>query len=122
MTNKQQNKAIAKLCGWRQEFIHGNGIDSEVWIHPNGIDCKQDEWFPSYSTDLNACYEMEKSLKGNDDIKYVNELFYCVGINRLYYMGAEPLAFPADRQMKVINATAAQRAKAFLRTFGKWKE
>jgi len=67
-------------------------------------------------------HEVVEMLKGDDDIKYVNYLFASVGINRYFYMGATPEAFPADRQMKVINASALKRAEAFLRTIDKWKE
>ena len=26
--------ALAESHGWRHEFIHGNGVDDYVWIHP----------------------------------------------------------------------------------------
>jgi hypothetical protein len=124
MTNQQKNEAISDACPRRFERRHEFACHYET----------EDNWYFQYNgqwtrclngsiiDDLNAMYEAETGLKGDKDIKYVNELFHRVGINRLYYMGAEPLAFPADRQMKVINATAAQRAEAFLRTIGKWKE
>ena len=29
-----QEKQEAEALGWRQEYIHGNGVDDNVWIHP----------------------------------------------------------------------------------------
>ena len=26
--------ALAESHGWRHEFIHGNGVDDYVWVHP----------------------------------------------------------------------------------------
>ena len=53
-----------------------------------------------YSGDLNACHEMEKSLP-----KDLN-----TWVDYLEWINYEP------------DATAMQRAEAFLRTVGKWKE
>jgi len=134
MHKDEINKIIAEFCGWkniRELDYQPIGTDpyidgpSQVWvgIHPESdVDSKEYEVIPDYCNDLNAMHEVVEMLKGDDDIKYVNYLFASVGINRYYYMGATPEAFPADRQMKVINASALQRAEAFLRTIDKWEE
>ena len=62
---------------------------------------------PNYSGDLNACFEMEKSL---DAAQWAS-----------YWSFLEPLACMPNNT-PIIFATAAQRAEAFLRTVGKWKE
>jgi hypothetical protein len=100
-----------RILGKRPSFHNGKIVSYTV-----------DQYVPDYCGDLNEMHEVVEMLKGDDDIKYVNYLFASVGINRYFYMGATPEAFPADRQMKVINASALKRAEAFLRTIDKWKE
>lgn len=61
---------------------------------------------PNYPEDLNACHEMEKSL-GDEQQK------------RLY---VDHLAWLMRKGEFTVMAPARQRAEAFLRTVGKWKE
>jgi hypothetical protein len=126
MTNRAINKAIAEYLSWKELDFHLDGkriLGKRPSFH-NGkiVSYTVDQYVPDYCGDLNEIHEVVEMLKGDDDIKYVNYLFASVGINRYYYMGATPEAFPADRQMKVINASALKRAEAFLRTIDKWKE
>lgn len=112
MTPEKQRIAIAEACGW---WISES---LSIWQHKT-----KDGAPPDYLNDLNAMHEAEKLLQWTDqDIKYTNYLFDAVGINRFYYTGATPEAFPADRQFAVFHANATQRAKAFLRTIDKWEE
>lgn len=64
---------------------------------------------PDYCADLNAMHEAEKMLTGSLKSGYGYELWDVVGSKTL---GA----------FENINATARQRAEAFLRTLGKWEE
>jgi len=59
---------------------------------------------PDYCNDLNAMHEAEKTLQ-----------HYGVFVDKL----AEIMGQPRQGIM-LVNATAAQRAEAFLRTIGKW--
>ena len=94
MTNEEINIAIAEACGYKTGYR-----DPEAW-HP----------LPDYLNDLNAMHDAE-------------ELFY-----------AKPDTLEGAERMRdyskwlcliakyPLRATAAQRAEAFLKTIGKWKE
>lgn len=97
--------AIAEACGWR---FHPDGSG---YIPPNG-----NEWIgrgyksltdcvPDYPNDLNAMHEAEGVLFGIACENYARQL---CGVGLLYY--------------PVAHATARQRAEAFLRTIGKWRD
>ena len=97
MTNEQINIAIAEACGWEGhpfcKDMMGNHFPG--WDTP-----------PDYCSDLNAMHEAEKIFDNALYCRYIDEL--CTqaikGKNCMYL------------------ATAAQRAEAFVRTIGKWKE
>jgi hypothetical protein len=95
MTNEQINIAIAKACGWGNDDIE-RGYTL----------CQFSEIVPDYCNDLNAMHEAEKIFDNALYCRYIDEL--CTqaikGKNSMYL------------------ATAAQRAEAFLKTIGKWKE
>ncbi len=95
MTPEQQRSAIAEACGWKTGYR-----DPEAW-HP----------LPDYLNDLNAMHEAEKVLSRGQNYNQSR------GFGR--YKTA--LAEVCDEQHP-IDATAAQRAEAFLRTIGKWQE
>jgi hypothetical protein len=92
MIPKEQRIAIAEACGWTK------GYD---WSRSDGIGV-----LPDYLNDLNAMHEAEKALDGMDQLTYLAKLHegnhYCSWAGTC--------------------ATAAQRAEAFLKTIGKWKE
>ena len=97
MTDEQINRAIAEACGWSME--------DGVWVWTaDGIDCTYYELW-DWANDLNAMHEAEKVL--TDDQR---EVFYPRNLGAW------------QRPFNVIYATARQRAEAFLRTLGKWKE
>jgi len=97
MTEEQINIAIAEACGVAHEDKWGS-----IYKTPHGY--VRD--VPDYCNDLNAIHEAEKIFDNALYCRYIDEL--CTqaikGKNCMYL------------------ATAAQRAKAFLRTIGKWKE
>jgi hypothetical protein len=97
----RQRIAIAKACGFK-------------WSeYSDELGQLVAEFMPDYLKDLNAIHEAEKVLTQQQRIEYVCELGYIwTGRN--------------DRAILnwwfVHDATAAQRAEAFLRTIGKWED
>lgn len=108
MSKYQINIAIAEACGWT--FI--NQVDK----HPHGLppDGKKDRYtspLPDYRNDLNAMHEAERVLVRNDSLHSVGSwLLY------LHYLSI------VTGEQHPIDAPAAQRAEAFLRTLGKWED
>ena len=106
MTDEQINKAIAKALGLKIEIERitrrGNPDQNRVqlWclIEPHG-------WrrLPNYCNDLNAMHEATQSLTKDQLRWYRNLLIEMTGT------------------FEAIDATAAERAEAFLRTIGKWE-
>jgi len=64
---------------------------------------------PQYVYDLNAMHQAEKSLTHDQHIDYMEHLGMCSDD-----YGHKVWAY--------VQATAAQRAEAFLRTIGKWED
>jgi hypothetical protein len=97
MTDQQQRIAIAEACGWHCNQFGLWGID-----FADGVSGSP----PDYLNDLNAMHEAEKVLTAEQRRSYVNCIFN----------------LPVSECESNTFATAAQRAKAFLRAIGKWKE
>lgn len=95
MNPEQQRIAIAEACGWKTGYR-----DPEAW-HP----------LPDYLNDLNAMHEAEKILAEDNREEYLNILY---GVCNPHSM--------INDAWNLNCATAAQRAEAFLRTIGKWKQ
>lgn len=109
MTDEQINAAIAEACGWTQVNVkHGSRRA------PNA-DYVGSKFIPNYCADLNAMHEAEKVLMQNNNWRigeYEARLFSSVGeMNNVSSGRGVRLCF---------QATARQRAEAFLRTLGKW--
>lgn len=116
MTEEEQRIAIAEACGWEHWF---DGVANR-WknkkspygyqIHP-GL---KEGGLPDYLNDLNAMHEAEKQLvtarQQNDFIANIAEICW-----------ADESGANNQVVFNQLNATAAQRAEAFLRTLGKWK-
>ena len=102
MTDDEINVAIAEACGWSKE-------DGVYFWTANGIDCTCPELW-DWCNDLNAMHEAEKVLTE-------------MGVNKWwayanYILRNKPTPFGAET---AIHATARQRAEAFLRTLGRWR-
>lgn len=97
MTPEAQRVAIAEACGWKTKYR-----DPEAW-HP----------LPDYLNDLNAMYDAEGVL-GPKWASYCEKL--------LEIVEPEPRTLEVCHYWNLLHATSAQRAEAFLRTIGKWKE
>ena len=107
MTDDQINAAIAEACGWRKE----DGV--YMWT-ANGIDYTcPDLW--DWANDLNAMHEAEQHLWRKDwfmRYDYVDELGKLQNPHNWQRMEASDM----------LDATARQRAEAFLKTLGKWED
>ena len=112
MSPEQQRIAIAEACGWTEiEVVEGM---------PFGIlDSRTDEsprLVPDYLNDLNAMHEAEKYLAGYPSKEWDNYIMDLHAVTQ--YTPSGKLSEIAC----ITHATAAQRAEAFLRTLGLWKE
>lgn len=105
MSDTEINEAIAKACGWRWDV---NDKKETYWFHPNKPFLSFTKP-PDFCSDLNACHEAEKVLWTDQIPKYCKFLW-------------EAMADSPEANIGTIHATARQRAEAFLRTKGLWKE
>jgi hypothetical protein len=111
MKELDQNMAIVEFCGWKCHIPEGDAEDYGDCVHwklgQNIVYVLSD--LPSYTTDLNAMHEAEKLLTKQQIASYQFSL---------RYVTKEGMA----SDWNLINATAAQRAEALLRTIKKWKD
>ena len=106
MTNEQINIAIAEACGWNPppeamgNMTHGGGkfLSSEEWRKAH---------IPNYCKCLNAMHQAERTISDPQ-------------------LWAEYQSYLSSDVMGsvgwICHATATERAEAFLKTIGKWKE
>lgn len=111
MNDNEINIAIAEACGWQKvDELNSSLHHFRCWVEP-GTGRKQHWKFrvspPSYTTDLNAMHEAEKVLTAEQFQDYDIELTD---------------QYVLHQSNNPIHATARQRAEAFLRTLGKWKD
>lgn len=119
MTPEAQRIAIAEACGWTGIIVSYSG--ALMGFAPFNPEYDEQQWqaVPNYPEDLNAMHEAEKviSEKGESLRRcYMDNL--CVSANG-------PLSEMDGSYQEIwamCHATAAQRAEAFLRTIGKWKD
>lgn len=124
MTDVEMRVAISEACGWtecRYTGLSVQGIPPEN-IHgdrpapsPNESDNRQWYWLPDFVDDLNAMREAEKTL-GNKSFDYNKQL------KDVAFKDARVCDFSSYPGDFTWHATAKQRAEAFLRTIGKWKD
>ena len=109
MSDVQINIAIAKACGMRgvwEKKITSCGCDGQ-WDYFN----PQGNRLPDYCNDLNAMHEAENHLPSDKKEDYWYQLYE--NCRRSVFSRVED-------NYKMLHATAAQRAEAFLRTINKW--
>jgi hypothetical protein len=103
MTPEAQRIAIAEACG-------------KVYHKPTEEEKKRGSYYqyePDYLNDLNAMHEAEKVLTRSQLEHYFDNLTNCVFLSQ---------SRGERKTTWTFMSTAAQRAEAFLRTLGKWKE
>jgi predicted enzyme related to lactoylglutathione lyase len=99
MSNEEINIAIAQACGW---------TDTEIVNEGGKLMYGQTE-VPNYCGDLNDTWAAEAHLTPDQQVEFVYQL-------------SEIVAPITGESWMLIHASAFARAKAFLRTVGKWKE
>jgi hypothetical protein len=114
MTPNEQNKAIAEYCGWTHHESTSETGDVDIWM--NGPFSRYSP--PDYHSDLNAIHEAEKKLGDAVEAYAFNLLKLCAG----YSDKAPIVEADCETVFTCAHATSQQRAEAFLRTIGKWKE
>jgi hypothetical protein len=106
MNPKAQRIAIAEACGWRMGTETVEHIDGYQWTETRKFwtsPTSKIYSLPDYLNDLNAMHEATQSLTKDQLRWYRNLLIELTGT------------------FEAIDATAPQRAEAFLRTIGKWE-
>jgi hypothetical protein len=103
MSPDKQRIAIAEACGWKCPCGFKEAF--ACWVRPSAME-HQTEWLPDYLNDLNAMHEALKTQPIRIQQKYIPFLRNLCAVEG---------SWPEE-------ATAAQRAKAFLRTIGKWED
>jgi len=118
MTNRAINKAIAEYLSWKELDFHLDGkriLGKRPSFH-NGkiVSYTVDQYVPDYCNDLNEMREVERLLDDDQWLEYMLNL-------------QDVLQRNPDRGKWIVcqdnmHSTAAQRAKAFVITIGKYKE
>ena len=115
MTTDEMDRAIAEHLGWELVPLDGreiNGIPVMVWKRPDG---ERGFPIPCYSSDLNAMREAEQSLfTSYHDAK---DIF----IDRLCRIMDPASGYRKQSAVDIIDATAGQRALAFVETIRNWR-
>jgi hypothetical protein len=126
MNPEQQRIAIATACGWtelHQARCHYR-IEGQSDTYLSGVPPETRELFvgdepPFYLTDLNAMHAAEKALSHDKRLTYPAYLFQvvcdCAGDEQRSFNRIHPDAW-------AIQATSKQRAEAFLRCTGRWRD
>ena len=122
MNSEQQRIAIAEACGWTEiePCTCCDGVSRGYSPTPGA----HKKHFPDYLNDLNAMHDAEEILDASQCAEYARQLMkhhptYCVTVLDNRFAPTEEIAYET---YQLLHATASQRAEAFLRTIGKWKE
>jgi len=108
MTKEQINIAIAESLGWHHR-------EGGMWYCPDGSTVPE-TLIPNYCNDLNAMHEAWCSLTLWQHQAFRHELQAAIAYAQ---EDEEPHKGPCH---SVCNATALQRAEAYLKTIGKWND
>lgn len=103
LTPEQRRIEVAKLLGWKKKREIEPGY--WTWYSPNG-DLAGQPCIPDYCSDLNAMHEAENTMNDLQKISYIYALDRAAKPN------------PSIHDWNVINATADQRATAFIAVMG----
>lgn len=121
MKPEQQRIAIVEACGYEYDHTHPNPIKTHFFHrataeHEGDVICFND--LPDYLNDLNAMHEAILSQVGTAGFveRFNSELMAIVQRDQKRHIESAHLIF------WIGNATASQRAEAFLHTIGKWVE
>jgi hypothetical protein len=109
MNPNEINRRIAIACGWKAVTQQADDCGTfRSWgVRPNDVESMAPPYpLPNYHGDLNAMHEAEEIIKIIEG-EWGGYCGYLVKGNSWF---------------TVVDATAAQRAEAFLRTIGQWEE
>ena len=124
MTPDEMQIAIAEKCGWteiRVIWVGSGGGDTKTLCGLHPVTHKM-MTVPDYLTDLNAMHEAEKVLTHVQQCVFIDTLDAVIRLPENIAFGDKPTKkFRLNHfgRFAVANATAAQRAEAFLRTINK---
>lgn len=121
MTDQEINIAIAEVRGWKMGVTVRPGYAGRIWLQPDAEGpMPERSSLPDYCHDLNAMNEAEEQLSPRERGDYHFWILDNDDTNaRQFVPGACP---SACELWYLTHATARQRAEAFLRTKGMWKE
>jgi len=112
MKPEQQRIAIAEACGWKPVECRN--------CRPKPCSCDTDKPNPNsppnYLNDLNAMHEAEQTLWEKDWTSRHDFVDQLARILRPIH------GYRKQSGVDLLDASAAQRAEAFLRTINKWEE
>lgn len=113
MTPQDQQIAIAEACGWDvDDELEDGALMGHILREGSGF--KAWDLVPDYLNDLNTIHEaVMNHLGGNEDLFYEE-------LARIVNGEAEP-HWSDDRHF-LINATAPQRAEAYLKAINRWTD
>ena len=115
MTPDEINRAIAEHLGWKNVHVYEDDAGPPIHCGTPPGPIPYDAVIPRYSEDLNAMREAEKTAFKS------STLWLEFACNILSVLEAADMSV-TDGMTCVLQATAAQRAEAFLRTVGKWRD
>ncbi len=111
MTNEEKRIKIAEACGWTDDFAEYKGKQKGGLLLPyrfiNKTTGEKRFHVPDYFSDLNACHEMEKTLKPMGGLWFHD---YTVRLLEICTLEGN----------HAYCATASQRAEAFGKTMNLW--
>jgi hypothetical protein len=118
MNNRAINKALAEFLGWKELDFHLDGKrilgDRPTFSNGKVISYTVDQYVPDYCNDLNLMHEAEKLLDDDQWLEYM--------LNLQDVLQRDPHRGKWVVCQDNMHSTAAQRAKAFVKTIDKWKE
>lgn len=118
MTDAEIRIEIAQACGWRPDQANIGPAHQKVngWWHNAKFHVESQ--LDDYPNDLNAMHEAWKTLDDYTKREFHVQLGLIIEKKRKEWNLLQLL----DQRGLIANATARQRAEAFLRTIGKWKD
>jgi hypothetical protein len=129
MDVKEQRTKIAEACGWKDcgyHHLHGMSWACVVLSGLRPEDNSSTYYCPllDYLSDLNAMHEAWLSLSWENKFEFASALHEIVqkSYDRQVSIGAFHELSPSWQLSELANATAAQRAEAFLRTLNLWDD
>ena len=121
MTDIEINTAISAACGWKPcEQCLRNGYKDQ-WRPPSGDGCEHVSELPNYCHNLNMIWSAEETLTEPQQDAFLDHLWDAIWLPVVAeYNPSNPTR--AGKLWMMVHSTARQRAEAFLRTIGKWRD